>query len=77
MIKSKNFSTFVLDEDLVFLSNYSNTIWRKLHDKKIAEELNAGIENFLNSKTKNQSLPSNKNLNQLLFTASKITKAFK
>jgi len=35
MIKSKNFSTFVLDEDLVFLSNYSNTIWRKLHDKKI------------------------------------------
>ena len=35
MIKSKNFSTFVLDEDLLFLSNYSNTIWRKLHDKKI------------------------------------------
>jgi dTDP-glucose 4,6-dehydratase len=35
MIKNKNFSTFVLDEDLEFLSNYSNIIWKKLNNKKI------------------------------------------
>ena len=35
MIKNKNFGIFVLDEDLEFLSNYSNTIWKKLNNKKI------------------------------------------
>ena len=53
-------------------SNHKN-----VHDKKLDEEFNNGIEKLLNSEIQTQSLDPNKNLNQLLITASKITKSFK
>ena len=35
MNKSNNLNPHILEEDLVFLSKYSNTIWKELNNKKI------------------------------------------
>ena len=50
---------------------------KNIHDEKLDDELNDGIEKILNSEIQAQSLDSSKNINQLLITSAKITESFK